>query len=222
MDNFNGFQQVYQQTPTTSYQNYYQPQTPVYQPRWQQTYTAVPTVPQNITTPQYQSQNIQQNSNIFWVQGESGAKSYSNLMPGIPIALWDSEEQVIYIKTIDQNGKPSMTIIDYTERGSDDKQDVKRDDKKDNVGVEYITREQFNNLNENVATKEQLGVLNEQFSSINNKLKELSNFATVDQIKSFGERLDDLDNQINDIEDRIMSFGKPQNNSNSSSRRGNK
>jgi len=64
--------------------------------------------------------------------------------------------------------------------------------------------------------------LNEQFSALNEKLKDLSNFATKEQIKSFSEKLEDLNNQINDIEDRITSFGKPQNNSNSNNRRGNK
>lgn len=170
----------------------------------------------------YQNYTTNQPSGgIIWVSGEQQAKSYQ-VPQGFVVPLFDSESQTIYLRFTDTQGRPQTTILDYTERGSDDKQDVKRDDKKGNVGVEYITREQFDNLNQNVATKEQLGVLNEQFSSINNKLKELSNFATVDQIKSFGERLDDLDNQINDIEDRITSFGKPQNNSNSNNRRGNK
>lgn len=218
MDNYNGFQQMYQPAGFQSY--YQQPVSPQYQPRWQPTvqYT---NAPQTTAVPQYQTQNISQsnNSNIFWVQGESGAKSFSNLVPGVPVALWDSEEQVIYIKTIDQNGKPSMTVLDYTERGVESKE-------KPATQIEYVTQEQFNNLNNEMVTKEQIGALDERLSSINStmdeKLKGLSNFATKEQVKMFADRMDDLSAQINDIEDRITSFGKPQNNSNSNNRRGNK
>ena len=218
MDNYNGFQQMYQPAGFQSY--YQQPVSPQYQPRWQPTvqYT---NSPQTTAVPQYQTQNISQsnNSNIFWVQGESGAKSFSNLVPGVPVALWDSEEQVIYIKTIDQNGKPSMTVLDYTERGVESKE-------KPATQIEYVTQEQFNNLNNEMVTKEQIGALDERLSSINStmdeKLKGLSNFATKEQVKMFADRMDDLSAQINDIEDRITSFGKPQNNSNSNNRRGNK
>jgi hypothetical protein len=64
----------------------------------------------------------------------AGAKAYSNLQPGIPVALWDSDEKVIYIKSLDQTGKPSITIIDYTERDSDE-QDNKQS------SVEYATKD---------------------------------------------------------------------------------
>ena len=115
-----------------------------------------------------------------WVQGEAGAKAFSNLQPGIPVALWDSEDPVIYIKTIDNTGKPQMTILDYTERGASNQ-------KQENVvTVEY-------------ATKDQLDSLNSQYSSVSDEIEKLAN-------------------HINEIENRITSFGKPQQNSN---RRGN-
>ena len=71
-----------------------------------------PQVPQPV-----QAQNNQNNS-IIWVQGEAGAKSYL-VAPNSTVQLWDSEEQVIYLKSADASGMPSMKIIDYTIRGTD-------------------------------------------------------------------------------------------------------
>ncbi len=57
----------------------------------------------------------QNNSNLIWVQGEAGAKSYL-VAPNNTVALWDSEAPVIYLKSTDISGMPSMKIIDYTVR----------------------------------------------------------------------------------------------------------
>lgn len=128
------------------------------------------------------NQAQQQNTaGIVWVQGEAGAKAFSNLRPDIPVALWDSEDPVIYIKSIDNTGKPSMTILDYTERSASD-------EKQAEAKVEYATKEYVDNLNT-------------QYASFTDQLKELSG-------------------HVKDIENRITSFGKPQQNTNN--RRGNK
>ena len=71
--------------------------------------------------PQYQApvqpQQNQQNG-IIWVQGESAAKSYL-VAPGSTVQLWDSEEKIIYLKSADPSGLPSMKILDYTIRGEE-------------------------------------------------------------------------------------------------------
>jgi hypothetical protein len=77
----------------------YQPMT--YQPM---TYQQQQTQPQN--TP---------SSNMIWVQGEAGAKSYL-VGPNQTIQLWDSEAQTIYLKSADASGMPTMKILDYTIR----------------------------------------------------------------------------------------------------------
>lgn len=61
--------------------------------------------------------NANQNNNLIWVQGEAGAKSYM-VAPNQTVQLWDSEAPVIYLKSADQMGIPSMRIIDYTFRDS--------------------------------------------------------------------------------------------------------
>lgn len=77
--------------------------------------------------PQYQApyaaqtqQNAQSAANpqqgIIWVQGEQAAKSYL-VAPNTTVQLWDSEEKVIYLKSADASGMPSMKVLDYTIRG---------------------------------------------------------------------------------------------------------
>ena len=72
--------------------------------------------------PYYQAPNYQQNTQqqmqgngIVWVSGEAGAKAYL-VAPNTSVALWDSEANVVYIKSADASGMPSMKIIDYTMR----------------------------------------------------------------------------------------------------------
>lgn len=75
---------------------------------------------QNQYLQQLQNQPQQQqqtSSGIIWVQGEAGAKSYL-VAPNTTVQLWDSENQVIYLKSADASGMPSMRIIDYTVRDS--------------------------------------------------------------------------------------------------------
>lgn len=51
----------------------------------------------------------------IWVQGEAGAKSYL-VAPNSTVDLWDSENQIIYQKSADASGMPSIKVIDYTVR----------------------------------------------------------------------------------------------------------
>ena len=87
-----------------------------YQPMfYQPTYTP-PT--QNYAPMQAQQQPVQapvQNNNMIWVSGEAGAKAYL-VAPNTTVQLWDSEAQVIYLKSADASGMPSIKVLDYTIR----------------------------------------------------------------------------------------------------------
>ena len=79
----------------------------------------VQNVPVNTQTQQtYQNTVTNQNatqSNINWVQGESGAKSYP-VAPNNTVQLMDSEQARFYWKTADQNGMPQqLRIFEYKE-----------------------------------------------------------------------------------------------------------
>ena len=75
------------------------------------------------TAANYQAtQNGPQNP-IIWVQGEAGAKAYP-VGPNMTLALWDSENQTIFLKSTDAGGMPSMKILDYQLRESERKNDL--------------------------------------------------------------------------------------------------
>lgn len=88
-------------------QNY---QMPAYYPQVQQ-----PQMPGTQMSLANQAQPQQASTDIKWVQGEAGAKSYM-VAPNTSVTLWDSEAHTIYIKSANASGLPSMTIIDYTIR----------------------------------------------------------------------------------------------------------
>jgi hypothetical protein len=79
-----------------------------------------------------------QNNGIIWIQGIEGAKSYL-VAPNTTVQLWDSEAQVIYLKSADASGMPSMKILDYTirEQGKTHSQAAPVQN------VDYVTREEL-------------------------------------------------------------------------------
>lgn len=87
------------------------------------------------------AQQAQQPS-MIWVQGESGAKSYL-IANGNTVPLWDSENQVIYLKSVDASGIPSMRILDYTERTAPAKTPLQTAQQ---PGGEFVTRAEFDAL----------------------------------------------------------------------------
>ena len=95
--------------------------------------------------PTYQPVQNQQQPGIIWVQGEAGAKSYM-VAPGNTVQLWDSEDKIIYLKSADPSGMPSMKILEYKIRGESE-QPV----------TEY-------------ATKEDLKALSDKFKSLRDEL----------------------------------------------------
>ena len=93
-----------------------------------------------------QPQPQPQTNSIIWVQGEAGAKSYM-VGPNQTVQLWDSEDQVIYLKSADASGMPSMKILDYKIRNNgvaqERSQSVLDSDK-------YVTKEEFTALQKKV------------------------------------------------------------------------
>lgn len=65
--------------------------------------------------PQSPVQAPSPNNNLIWVQGEAGAKAYL-VAPNTTVQLWDSDAQVIYLKSADASGMPSIKTLDYTIR----------------------------------------------------------------------------------------------------------
>ena len=60
---------------------------------------------------------------INWCQGESGAKSCP-VAPGNTVPIFDSEDNVIYIKSVDVMGRPlPLKVLEYTERTTEPKEE---------------------------------------------------------------------------------------------------
>lgn len=99
-------------------------------------YTGFPaTYPQ--TYPQSYPQFQQQNNPIIWIQGMESARAYQTA-PNSTVVLFDSDENVIYIKSADAYGMPSIKILDYTIRDNQEKRSEIYESPK------YITKSEVN------------------------------------------------------------------------------
>ena len=106
----NGFPMNYPQYPQQYPQQYQQP---------------IPTPqPQNVGGP-------------IWVSGEAGAKAFL-VAPNTTVQLWDSENPVIYLKSADASGMPSIKVIDYTIRNA---QNGPKKTPLENEPKEYATKD---------------------------------------------------------------------------------
>lgn len=96
-----------------------QPYDPMYR---QQQYIQQPVMQQNAAQQQIPVMPAQMpvtnQDDRIWVQGESSAQAYL-VAPNSFVRLWDSTAQVFYEKRADASGKPSMTIYNYSLRGSE-------------------------------------------------------------------------------------------------------
>lgn len=108
--------------------------------------------------PQPQMAAQQSQTGLTWVQGEAGAKSFL-VGPNQTVSLWDSEAQIIYLKSADASGMPSMKILDYTIRENPNippKTPV-------NDRTEYATKNEVETIKDNLKheideIKESLGI----------------------------------------------------------------
>lgn len=128
---------MYNNYPVTYQSPYYQPLQLVNQPISQQ--------PQLMNQQQATAQMTPTTSNLIWVQGEAGAKSYL-VAPNTTVQLWDSESQSIYLKSADASGMPSIKTLEYT---------IKNDNtplQATLIEEEYISREEFEDLKEKISS----------------------------------------------------------------------
>lgn len=59
-----------------------------------------------VQQPQPQTMPMQ-NNGMIWVDGEIGAKAYQLNGQTGPVALWDTNDQIIYLKSVNQMGMPN-------------------------------------------------------------------------------------------------------------------
>ena len=109
-----------------------------YYPQYQPITAPSEAIPQQAQPNGQPRASAPQNS-IIWVQGEAGAKAYP-VAPNTTVQLWDSESQIIYLKSADASGMPTMKVLDYSIR-ENPTQGIALQKQVDLSG--YITREEF-------------------------------------------------------------------------------
>ena len=107
-----------------------------------------PTMP----TQTMQAQPAQQSSQIIWVSGEAGAKSYL-VAPGNTVMLMDAESSVFYLKSADSSGMPlPLRIFDYKERTTAAQQAFGGSVVAETVNLDnFVTRKEFEELRASIA-----------------------------------------------------------------------
>jgi hypothetical protein len=59
-----------------------------------------------------------QTNDMIWVLSEVEAQSYP-VAPNNSVILWDKNNDVVYIKSVNMQGVPSMRVLEYKERTAD-------------------------------------------------------------------------------------------------------
>jgi hypothetical protein len=86
-------------------------------------------------------------NDIIWVQGEAGAKGFL-VAPNNTVVLWDTENPVIYVKSADASGIPSMRVLDFIERNGNSQNNGENalTTHKCTCGDKFVTKEEFDAL----------------------------------------------------------------------------
>ena len=121
---------------------------------------------QNIPTQQMQMPipptSQKPTNDIIWVQGLEGAKGYL-VAPNNTVVLWDTENPVIYVKSADASGIPSMRVLDFKERNGNS-----QNNNENNPTTHKCT------CGDKFATKEQINALEVKINDLTAKYEELS------------------------------------------------
>lgn len=107
---------------------------------------------------QYQQQIMQQpmvqqmqiptqTNDMIWVLNENEATSYP-VAPNNSVVLWDKNEPIIYVKSVNNQGMPSMRVLYFEERNSTPSNSPKNAPKTHECtcGDKFATKEQINDL----------------------------------------------------------------------------
>ena len=108
-----------------------------------------------VAQPSMPSQPMQQQSSqIIWVSGEAGAKSYL-VAPGNTVMLLDAENSVFYLKSADASGMPlPLRIFDYKERTTVAQQAFGGVVTGESVNFDnFVTRKEFDELKASIASQ---------------------------------------------------------------------
>lgn len=136
-----------------------------YPPYYRQSYYNAPQAPENAPYGvQYQQQinnrplvQNQPTSEFNWVLNENEATAYPVAVNN-SVILWDKYSPTIYIKSVNMQGVPSMRVLDFVERTSDN--------------APKIPTERTNGLNDRFVTIDAFNALKAEFDGLIARLNE--------------------------------------------------
>ena len=94
-----------------------------------------------------QMQTPTQTNDMIWVLNENEATSYP-VAPNNSVVLWDKNEPIIYVKSVNNQGMPSMRVLYFEERNATASNLPKNTPKAHECtcGDKFATKEQINDL----------------------------------------------------------------------------
>ena len=103
----------------------------------------------------YTQKTIDTNNNILWVDGEVGAKAYPLYGFNSGVILMDREEEdVVYIKTTDSQGRPTTQRYKLIPEQKQEKRQIKLE--------EYVRKDELQDLIKSIMQPAKEGDTNEQ------------------------------------------------------------
>ena len=160
---------------------------PYYAPYYRPMNYYNPSIPQdqNAQMPvQQQMQPVQQmpmvqptqTNDMIWVLSEVEAQSYP-VAPNNSVILWDKNNDVVYIKSVNMQGVPSMRILDYKERTAEN---ANKDTQKHECqcGSKFVSIDRFE-------------ALQDEFKALRGELEELKTRPKAKTVKRVIEEEED-------------------------------
>ena len=94
-----------------------------------------------------QMQTPTQTNDMIWVLNENEATSYP-VAPNNSVVLWDKSEPIIYVKSVNNQGMPSMRVLYFEERNATPSNSHENAHKTHvcTCGDKFVTKEQFEAL----------------------------------------------------------------------------
>jgi hypothetical protein len=98
-----------------------------------------------------QMQTPTQTNDMIWVLNENEATSYP-VAPNNSVVLWDKNEPIIYVKSVNNQGMPSMRVLYFEERNTTPSNLPKNSPKTHECtcGDKFATKEQLNAVEDKI------------------------------------------------------------------------
>ena len=160
---------------------------PYYAPYYRPTNYYNPSIPQDQNAQMPVQQQIQpfqqmpmvqptQTNDMIWVLSEVEAQSYP-VAANNSVILWDKNNDVVYIKSVNMQGVPSMRILDYKERTAEN---ANKDTQKHECqcGSKFVSVDRFE-------------ALQDEFKALRGELEELKTKPKAKTVKKVIEEDED-------------------------------